>query len=56
MVAAKAGNREIVELFKTKCHQQEPTEDELVRFAKCKSVVHIIYLLSKAAMEGPDEA
>jgi hypothetical protein len=31
MMAAKAGNRGVVELFKTKCHQQEPTQEMLVR-------------------------
>ena len=30
MVAAKAGHKEIVEIFKTKCHQAEPTEEMLV--------------------------
>lgn len=31
MFAAKAGHREIVELFKTKCNQKEPTDEMIVR-------------------------
>ena len=30
MIAAKAGHREVVELFKSKCNQEEPSEEVLV--------------------------
>ena len=30
MLAAKAGNTEVIELLKTKYHQQEPSAEELV--------------------------
>ncbi len=30
MIAAKAGHKEVVELFKMKCNQEEPSEEVIV--------------------------